>query len=185
MSLARDLELMDYMVRWKYGRQTPDTSLMRFVGRRFPWFAYMLDIGSGEGANARELRLRGYEVLTIDKDPSVDPDLCIDIRWWKPVVPGHLDLIYDVNTLCHVEDPPFERIKSWLKSDGIFFSICPTALAPKYVEEGKDYTRRVDELELRLMLEPFFSFVKIRYREEPGYRGEDDQLHSWIVEARQ
>ncbi len=168
---------------WAYGRQVPDTSLMRFVGRRFLWTAYMLDIGSGEGANARELLIRGYEVLTIDKDSSVNPHICKDIRWWKPMK-GKFDLIYDINTLCHVEDPPFEKIKSWLKPDGIFFSICPTALAPKYIEEGKDYTRRVDEVELRLMLQPFFSFIKIHYREEPGYRGEDDQLHSWIVEAR-
>ncbi len=143
----------------------------------------MLDIGSGEGANARELRMRGHEVLEIDKDPSVNPDICKDIRWWVPTV-GKFDLVYDINTLCHVEDPPFERIKSWLKPDGFFFSVCPTALAPKYIEEGKDYTRRVDEVELRLTLQSFFPYIRIHYRSEPGFRSLDDQLHSWIVEAR-
>ena len=167
---------------WAFGRQTPDNSLMRFVSRRFFSPATFLDIGSGEGANARELREkpRYHKVITLDKDPNVEANHCCDINNYKP--DEQFDLIYDINTLCHVEDPPFKKIRSWLKPAGVFFSICPTALAPEYIALGKDFTRRVDELELRWMLDPFFAIVKIEWRSEPDFRG--NQLESWIVEAR-
>ncbi len=169
------------------GRQSPDTALMRFVSHRFFSPALFLDIGSGEGANARELRGREgwrHSVITLDKDPKTAPDYCADVCT-VPNPPWKFDCIYDINTLCHVENPPFERIKSWLKPEGFFFSICPTALAPKYIEEGKDFTRRVDEIELRQMLNPVFSFVRIEWRGEPDLKiPRSSQLESWIVEAR-
>ncbi len=183
MSLARDLELREYVKTWKEDRQGPDTTLLRFVRHSFRYGpVMMLDIGSGEGANARELGVRGHTVVTVDKNPKTTAEYLQDIlecEFW----PQTYDLIYDVNTLCHVEYPPWEKIRGWLKPEGIFFSICPTALAPEFIAEGKDYTRRVDEIELRLMLQPFFKEVRIEWRSEPDYRHRK-QLESWIVEAR-
>ncbi len=169
---------------WAYGRQTADTSLMRFVSHRFFSPATFLDIGSGEGANAEELEgERGYRVVTVDKDVYTQAEYHTDIQEIE-FEPHSFNLVYDINTLCHVETPPFEKIKNWLKPEGIFFSICPTALAPEYVALGKDFTRRADELELRWLLEPFFPYIKIRWRSEPDWRPGDPQLESWIVEAR-
>ncbi len=165
---------------WKEGRQTPDTALMRFVAHHFPSRATFLDVGSGEGANARELRDRGYEVDTVDINPQSGAEYIGDIRLFDPAY--CFNLVYDINTLCHVEDPPFEKIKSWLKPEGYFFSICPTHLAPAYIAYGKECTRRVSEHELRVMLEPFFLRVTIGHRSEPDMKG--NQLESWIVVAR-
>ncbi len=168
---------------WTEGRQTADNSLMRFVSRRFFSPATCLDIGSGEGANARELIERNHVVKALDKDEWCVADYHRDVREFD----GHggpYDLIYDVNTLCHVEDPPFEKIRSWLKPEGIFFSICPTDAGPKYIDWGKPYTRRITEFGLREMLQPFFKEIRIRWRSEPGYRYDHDQLESWLVEAR-
>ena len=168
---------------WKEGRQTPDTALMRFVARRFAaQQALMLDIGSGEGANARELADRGFNVVTVDKDPEtsakIHKDVC-DLEFGSPL----FDLIYDINTLCHVKNPPFEKIRSWLKpKTGIFFSIWPTHEAPDYICEGKEYTCRIHVWALREMLEPHFSKVIIDERMEPDFR--DEYLYSWIVEAK-
>ena len=170
-------------VTWTFGRQSPDNCLMRFVDRRlFAPASAFLDIGSGEGANARELEERKYRVITIDKDPSTSARYLEDIREFEWDGAGDFDLIYDINTLCHIKDPPFEKIRGWLKPEGVFFSICPTAIGPQYIHWGKDYTRRVDEVELRLMLDPFFKEVRIYWRGEPDFKG--NQLESWIVEAR-
>ncbi len=177
MSLARALELAAFL-----NRQAPDSALMRLVSHRFPGRAYCLDIGSGEGANCRELTFRGHQVTPIDRYHRYAPNVILaDIRSGD-FVPHSFDLVYDINTLCHVEDPPFEKIREWLKPEGIFFSICPTALAPRYIEEGKDFTRRIDEIGLRLMLQPCFKEIRIYWRSEPDFKG--NQLESWIVEAR-
>ncbi len=164
---------------WKYGRQTPDTNLMRFVARRFSEPAKMLDIGSGEGANARELRSRGHDVLTIDKNET-NADIWEDICSWDPVT-ASFNLIYDVNTLCHVENPPFEKIKSWLKPRGIFFSICPTERCWRGVADGKEFTRFATHSDLRSMLSIFASY-EIYGALCPDFRG--NELESWIAEAR-
>lgn len=169
-------------MKWKEGRQTPDTALMRFVYHRFLSPAVCLDIGSGEGANARELRQRGHNVITVDTDSRVMADVTGDVR---ELSGGMFDCIFDVNTLCHVEDPPFEKISSWLKPDGYFFSICPTNFAPRYIQDSKDFTRTASELELREMLQPFFKEVKINWRSEPDLRvPRSSQLESWIVTAQ-
>ncbi len=163
---------------------------MRFVSLRFPHTGTFLDIGCGEGANARELWHRGHRVFTIDKDPEVKPAIrealgwhfCVDVCDMDKVLRGPFDLVYDVNTLCHVEHPPWEKIKENLKPDGSLFSICPTHESPKYIADGKDFTRRVDEYDLRKMLVPFFSNIRIYWRAEPDFKSPG--LESWVVEAR-
>ncbi len=165
---------------------------MRFANVRFPHTATCLDIGCGEGANTRELAIRGNRVFSIDKDPLVPAPVpetpawhvCADICEYKYTtsISGLFDLIYDVNTLCHVKDPPFEKIRDWLKPNGSFFSICPTDNSPTRITEGKDFTRMVSEQELRMMLLPFFADIRIFYRMEPDFRG--NRLESWLVEAK-
>ncbi len=183
---------------WAFGRQSPDTSLMRFVSLRFPYPGIFLDIGCGEGANARELWRRGNRVFTIDKAPEVKPAIREALGWHfcgdicdvdLGVLKGPFDLIYDINTLCHVERPPWEKIRNALvgkdllkEREGVFFSICPTHESPKYIADGKDFTRRVDEYDLRKMLTPFFSNIRIYWRAEPDFKSPG--LESWVVEAR-
>ena len=174
---------------WVFGRQVPDTSLIRFVSHTFPHPATMLDIGSGEGANARELRLRWHEVITVDKDPTVECNHCCDIRDYRPDPWESFDLVYDINTLCHVENPPFEKIRSWLKPKGVFLTICPTHSAPPYIREGKSFTRTTSQYDLRETLQPFFANMKIYERFEPAFRIDDDEnckdfLDSWIAVCR-
>ncbi len=172
---------------WVFGRQSPDTALLRFIAHHFPYTATCLDIGSGSGANARELFVRGNRVFSIDKDPLApvpNPETpawhsCSDILEYQ--TSGPFDLIYDVNTLCHVREPPFEKIKGWLKPKGRFFSICPTNMSPRYIEDGKDFTRRADEYDVRRMLLPFSS-VTIYFRCEPDFRTPSG-LESWVVDA--
>ncbi len=165
---------------------------MRFVSLRFPSGGTFLDIGCGEGANARELWRRNYEVSTIDKDPKVRPVVRMALGWHIcgdicDIELGGLkgrffNLIYDINTLCHVEYPPWEKIKNALMPEGIFFSICPTYLAPPYIANGKEFTRTYSEGGLRETLQPYFSEIKIYSRNEPDFKW--NQLDSWIVEAR-
>ena len=166
---------------WPHGPQVADPDLMRLVARRFPLSAgHFLDIGSGSGANAHELVKRGHSVVPIDKDPQT-PAFHIDIRDAENIG-APFDCIYDINTLCHVENPPFEKIKSWLKPDGYFFSIWPAYGTSERVKEGKDYTRLVTEYDLRLMLTPVFSEVRFGFTD---YRLPDSASYqSWIVEAR-
>ena len=165
---------------WADGRQTPDNNLMRFVSRRgFKRGDAFLDIGCGEGANLDELRGRGFHVRGIDKDQQSYSHDVIDIRDFETGV--KYDLIYDVNTLCHVENPPFEKIKSWLKPTGIFFSIWPVQGSPPYVCEGKEYTRLANEDDLREWFS-VFSRMGIDRCGAPDFKGY--YLRSWIVEAR-
>ncbi len=162
---------------------------MRFVHLRFPRTGTFLDLGSGEGANARELWIRGHRVFSIDKDPHAPIPVKETPAWHFRVdicefeFKGPFDLIYDINTLCHVEHPPWEKIRGALKPEGgIFFSICPTFNSPSYIGIGKDFTRTYAELGLRETLQPFFEEIKIYRRTEPDYKGHE--LDSWIVEAR-
>ncbi len=161
---------------------------MRFVSTRLSCSGTFFDIGSGEGANARELTERGHRVFSIDVDPEVGPPV-EKFRGWHATsdirdydLKGSFDLIYDINTLCHVKNPPLEKIRSALKPNGFFFSIWPTALAPQYVEEGKSYTNRIDEMTFRQMLDPIFLITKIEAKSEPDFKGQ--QLSSWVAWAR-
>ena len=166
---------------WQHGRQTPDNNLMRFVARKFSSPAVMLDIGSGEGANARELLIRKHAVITLDVNPATNPEHCIDIRDFDGRS-GPYDCVYDINTLCHVPGPPFEKIKSWLKPGGFFFSIFPTSEAPDSVCEGKNFTRRRTLDEAAAMLRPVFPHARIWYYLAPDFIG--NYLSSWVVEAQ-
>ncbi len=171
---------------WPYGRQTPDNNLMRFM-ERFPFDSYLLDIGSGEGANARELIIRGHAVISLDLNPDVPAPVspvwhkCVDVRDFEHEG-GRFDCIYDINTLCHVEDPPFKKIKNWLKPNGFFFSICPQFGSCSRIMEGKDFTRFLPLKEVEKFYGEVFGVVIIG---STTYRLPGDEMYaSWIVEAR-
>jgi SAM-dependent methyltransferase len=68
-----------------------------------PGFRQVLDVGCGNGRHKRALESRGYEVVGVDSDPSVAPDVVADMRhldrlprdfdavicWWASF--GHFD----------------------------------------------------------------------------------------------
>ncbi len=176
------------MTTWPEGRQTPDNNLMRFVSERFPFYVeIMLDIGCGEGANARELSRRRHMVFSIDKDPNVKPPVeetpgwhrCVDVHDYH--FKGPFDLIYDVNTLCHVEDPPLEKIKNGLGPSGVFFSICPQFGSCTRVMKGKKFTRFLTLKDVRNFYE-VFRHVKVG---SSTYRLPGGEMYaSWLVEGR-
>jgi SAM-dependent methyltransferase len=169
---------------WDYGPQTPDNNLMRFVAQRFrsaddTWF---LDIGSGSGANTRELRERGYCVVSIDSDPNTEADEHVDISLF--VSDRKFDCIFDINTLCHVSDPPFEKIRNLLKPSGIFFSICPTANTCERVKEGKAYTRPRHLSTPTKIVESLSMFSDVALGSAHYTMPRGDYYGSWIIEAR-
>ncbi len=174
---------------WAFGRQSPDNNLMHWVSKRYPtpkrrpeWPVEFLDIGSGEGANARELEKRKHGVITVDKDPAckaqVTADICTLIT---DGFIGAFDCVYDVNTLCHVENPPFEKIKTWLKPEGFFFSICPQFGSASRVMEGKDFTRF---LSLRDVEGFYGAFSEVRIGSHTSRLPGEVMYASWLVECR-
>ncbi len=168
---------------------------MRFVAKHFPSPTTMLDIGCGEGANARELyHHRRHQVFSIDKNPNVDPPIeeapgwhtCVDILDYhfklKYYFEDPFGLIYDINTLCHVKLPPFEKIKSGLGSDGIFFSICPQFGSSSRVGVDKEYTRYLTLRGAQELGDGVFSSVKVG---SATYRLPGDEMYaSWLIECR-
>lgn len=170
-------------MNWAFGRQSPDNNLMRFISRRIHPPAVLLDIGSGQGANATELRARGFQVWTVDIDPRVEADVPFDICTLPEdyFEQDRFDIIYDINTLCHVEHPPLEKIRHWLKPGGYFFSICPTERTWHGVADGKDFTRFASYADIRSMYKAF-SWYEPYQAYAPDFRG--NYLESWIIEAK-
>ena len=159
----------------------PNENVLRFVKHRgLPerGWGTALDIGSGGGANARALRTMGWAVHTIDIHPGVGADFCEDIRDFdKPV--GFYDLILDCNTLCHVEDAPYQAIHDMLDGEGWFFSIHPTrAIVPLIAAER--WTRKAKEWDMRESLK-MFSRVKVDFASYPDPRR--GQIDSFVITA--
>lgn len=164
--------------------QTPNNILVTYMARKSLWpnwpeKARVLDIGSHSLANALWLRDRGFDVTTIDSDHTAWATIHAEIEG----VSFHqefFDYIIDINTLCHVKDPPYAAIRDWLVPEGRFFSIHPRHGTDDLVREGKDYTRCCAEYDLRKSLK-MFTQVAIFPSEYPHFPG---QLLSWVVEAR-
>jgi len=43
----------------------------------------LLELFSGTGSVGHALRAQGWEVLSLDKNPKANPDICEDIRFWN------------------------------------------------------------------------------------------------------
>ncbi len=164
--------------------QTPNNILVTYMVRqmRAHILAHpfrVLDIGSHSLANALWMRDRGFDVTTVDTNMTAWATIHARIEGAN-FKSEFFDYIIDVNTLCHVEEPPYGNIRDWLTPWGRFFSIHPAYGTDDLVREGKVCTRLPTEHELRDSLR-MFTQVVIYPSEYPHFPG---QLKSWVVEAR-
>ncbi len=164
--------------------QTPNNILVTYMARRLRspqrrTSVRVLDIGSHSLANALWLRDRGFEVTTIDSDRTAWATIHAEVQGVS-FKSEFFDYIIDINTLCHVEKPPYEAIRDWLVLGGVFFSIHPALGTDPLVMVGKDYTILPSERGMRDALK-MFTQVAIFPSEYPHFPG---QLKSWVVEAR-
>ena len=172
-----------FMARNYYG--VPDRSRVR-----------VLDIGSGNGANSWYLAYEGFSVTALDKNDAAMAALKHRFEQEKffrdrieyvvgdiathPLRENHFDVIADINTLCHVQNPPMYSLRDALKKDGKFFCIAPADKTWKErVMEGKDYCRFNDKFEMLTLLKPFRQ-INIQ---PASYPDDSHQMKSWICEA--
>ncbi len=183
-------------------QEFPNELFVRFVARNYYDVSdrgrlRFLDIGAGAGANSIYLAKKGFPVLALDKNPQAHETMTerigakngeISIRITPFLADAaacsypenHFDCIFDINTLCHVKEPPMLAIHDSLKKDGKFFCIAPTNDTWKErVMEGKDYCRFNDKFEMLTQLKPF-SEISVRRAEYPDTQY---QMRSWICEA--
>ena len=161
----------------------PNEIFVRFVARH--WYDEpdrmkidFLDLGSGAGANSNYLDEQGFNVVAVDSSRAANADLYCPIE--KLEFPeGRFDCILDHNTLCHIENPPLDKIRDWLKPNGIFFSMCPTAYTWRGHLMGKGFCRMLTH-DQALNFYKGFSELRIAHSEYPD-RG--NQIPSWVVEG--
>ena len=166
----------------------PSEPLMRFIGRTYGNApdrskVRFLDIGSGKHApNTHALTLMGYDVIAIDFAPGALAHERADIRASGLFNPETFDCVLDINTLCHVENPPIKAIRDWLKPGGKFYSIAPHVNTSRGHLEGKGYCRCADHDSIKHLMVPFGDKWVNGYQDyrDPG-RGEI--ICSWIIEA--
>jgi SAM-dependent methyltransferase len=157
----------------------PEPNVIRFVRRFFPKPGRVLDIGSGSGNHARFFEDEGWEVTALDPDLRCRTHSYVDIASWLFHYPDkRYDLILDHNTLCHVENPPYDMIHWALSDGGIFLSVHPTNETWSGVGIGKPYTRFASEHDLRESLKPFRD-VKIWRSSYPDFK--DHEISSWVA----
>jgi SAM-dependent methyltransferase len=159
--------------------QAPSERLVEFVSRHYRPPANFLDIGPGKHApNQHFLEARGFDVVSVDISARALKNIHGDITTIE--FPEHsFDLIYDINTLCHVESPPLAKIRSWLKPSGRFFSVAPAAGTWRGVGDGKDFTRYATREQIEQLYDCF-----IGLRVGPAsYSRQEGQIYSWVVEA--
>lgn len=156
----------------------PNELFVRFVADNYKPPATFVDIGSGSGANAAYLRSRGFRAITIDSSPQaaavLTGDVCNAIKSIE-----NADCIFDINCLCHVENPPYEAIYKALKPGGKFFSIHP-ADDTQINMAGKGYTRMADALTMRKLLGRGFN--NFTCHRSTHWRG-DIRETFWQIEA--
>lgn len=181
----------------------PNEILVRFIARNFYGTPdrsriSILDIGSGAGANAEYLVGKGFEVTALDFSPAAHARLRGRLsrkkyyagmarltqetgdaaNWNYP--DNKFDCIIDINSLCHVERPPYYAIRDALKKHGKFFSIAPANDTWGGIADGKGYCRLATAEELGTLLMPFSGGLSIR---KSSYPHGEHQITSWICEA--
>jgi len=167
------------------GRQNeyPSELLIRFVARNYydlPFHEQItfLDIGSGAGANAMFLASKGFHVITVDKAITAHAQHQRDINECE-FGEKQFDCIVDFNTLCHVKNPPMEKIKRWLKVGGKFFSVAPTSSTWKQHLEGKGYCRCATKDQIEYL---YRDFPKLQIG-KASYPDRGHTISSWVIEA--
>jgi len=68
----------------------------------------LLNIGAGPLANPRQYR--EWEVVTLDIDESVKPDLCMDARDLVQLAPGQYDAVYASHVLEHFSECDVDKV---------------------------------------------------------------------------
>jgi len=159
----------------------PNENVLRFAKHRglpAKTWGVALDIGSGSGANARALRAMGWAVHTLDIDPAMEADFCKDIHDFYEHV-GFYDLILDCNTLCHVEDAPYQKIHEMLDGEGWFLSIHPTYDTVRKIAAGR-WTRKASDWDMCESLK-MFSRKRVDLASYPDPRR--GQIESYVIVA--
>ncbi len=161
----------------------PETIFVRFVDRNYTPSpnVHFLDIGCGRNANHTVwlIHKRGFNVTALDSAPGALAHIHQDICLVDSFAPNSFDCVLDINTLCHVENPPIEKIKTWLKPGGKFFSIAPTNETARKHLEGKGFCRCASSEQI-LKLYDCFERIEIGLA---SYPTRDGQIYSWIIEA--
>jgi SAM-dependent methyltransferase len=173
-----DTELLKRQSRY------PSEHLIRFVARNYFGApdrskVRFLDIGSGRHANnTRFLEDNGFDVTAIDSSQHALAHIHAAIHDLA-FVWDSFDCVVDHNTLCHVEHPPMEEIKNWLKPGGKFFSVAPADDTPRGHLQGKGFVRCATQEEIEKLYE---CFTGLRFG-RACYPDGDTSITSWIVEA--
>ena len=161
----------------------PSELVIRFVARNYykvrrRMYTEFLDLGSGGGANSKFLEDKGFNIVAVDSSPSAVADLYCDIEDLE-FPNDRFDCILDYNTLCHVKEPPFEKIKNWLKPEGKFFSVCPSFWTWRGHLEGKGFCRLLSEDEARNFYSTFCD-LKVGWW---AYPDQGHEISGWAIEG--
>ena len=164
----------------------PDTNIVRWVMWNYgdlphPSEVRFLDIGSGRHAPiTRFLENEGFDATAIDVSYLSLAHHHEDIREVE-FDAETFDCIIDCNTLCHIENPPMESIKSWLKPGGKFLSVAPAAFTSIYVDlKRRGYCRFFTAKEAAA----FGELIGPTNRANLEYPDRDWQpVMSWMIEA--
>lgn len=76
----------------------------------------MLDLFSGTKSASVAMRQRGWDVVSVDNDPRLDPDISVNIQDWdyKMFGPGSFDLVW--------ASPPCTEFSSWIQRGATGFT---------------------------------------------------------------
>lgn len=157
----------------------PNEIFVRFVATNFKPPASFLEIGSGSGANLRWLEEHEFTAIGVDPAPRAYANFHQDICEFLSDNKILYDCIFDINTLCHVEDPPYRLIYEALNPGGKFFSIHP-ANDTEVNMAGKGYTRLADALTMRGLLGR--GFMRFTVHKDTIWNG-DIKTTSWQITA--
>jgi SAM-dependent methyltransferase len=144
-----------------------------------------LDIGCGDGATSRLLEDLGMRVIAVDISSQVRAHVHCDIRDFDCDA-GSLDCVVDLNTMCCLENPPYENIHRWLKPGGVLYSMYPTYKHDSGdklafdVKSDRDYCRMPTFDEMAGLMSGY-DYVTIREYFRP--MGRTQYISSWCVEG--
>jgi len=112
----------------------PKQTISAYLGKYLKKADRILEIGCSFGDNLRKLQKKGYDVLGIDRDPTVcDGKLILNYDLKDYVYKGEkFDFIYAIHVFEHIANPRvfIEQLCSSLKENGRFLLEVPSAEDP-------------------------------------------------------